>query len=247
MTIKRYIVMAALLMLKHQGQSQVIKGIGVYGAFLKSAHKYTNRDADRRLFTVSDYTTNPYFYNGTDYISKERMSWGAGVFLEFYRNSRYRWQTELEYANKGSNERELINPFLVQRSDNFSRNAFTYFQWNNYLKFYNRLGFAGNWYILAGVRLEYLFRKSVGANAMFNDKFRTFWFSGDIGAGTEFPLFKKINWFFEYHWNPDILNHKVESTVFRNRTLEARVGLVYRPRRRSIDDCNAPKYKGPAY
>jgi hypothetical protein len=245
--ISKFAIAFSFLFLGLSAESQILKGIGVYGALTQSMHSYKNRDADKRQFTTADFDANPNFYNTTNYISKERFSWGAGVFLEFARRSRYRWQTELEYANKGSKERDLVNPFLVQRSDNFATNAFTYFQWNNYLKFYNALGFASNWYILAGARIEYLFRRSVGANAQFNDAFRTLWFSGDIGAGTEFPLFKKINWFFEYHWNPDVLSHRVGSTSFRNRTFEARLGLVYRPKRRSIDDCNTPKYKGPAY
>ena len=56
-----------------------------------------------------------------------------------------------------------------------------------------------------------------------------------------------IGAFVEYHWNPDIIRHTHDNVKVRNRTFELRVGLVYRKKKRSIDDCNAPRYNGPAY
>ena len=109
------------------------------------------------------------------------------------------------------------------------------------------MGLMSHWYYMIGVRLEYLFRKSTPANSAYSGAFKTIWFTGDVGIGTEYPLFGKFNWFIEGHYNPDITNTRVASTLVRNRTFEARIGIIYRPRRRSIDDCNAPKYRGPAY
>jgi hypothetical protein len=100
---------------------------------------------------------------------------------------------------------------------------------------------------MPGIRLEYLFQKSVSAFKDYSGNMPTIFFSGNVGLGYEFPVFKKISAFVEYHWNPDILSHKKNNIQYRNRTFELRVGLIYRPRKRSIDDCNAPRYNGPAY
>lgn len=227
-------------------KAQIFKGVGVFGAFTSSRHTYVNKDADKRIFTDTDYVVNPTYYNAANYISAERLSWGAGVFLELSNRDGIRWQTEAAYINKGSKEKNLNNAFTGERSG-FQTNKYTYIQWNNYLKFFNPMGFASNWYLMPGVRLEYMFRSSTPANSEFSGAFKKIWFSGDVGLGFEFPLVKKISWFMEYHWNPDIWNPKKNSTSFRNRTFEARLGLVYRPKKRSIDDCNAPKYRGPAY
>lgn len=245
--IKKGILIGAIALTVIDANAQFFKGIGVYGALTQSRHKYINRDEGKRNFTSADYAANPDYYNTQSYISKERFSWGAGVFAEFSRNDSPRWQTEIAYTNKGSKERNLIDPFNGVRSGSFETNKYTFIQWNNYLKFFNSMGYAAHWYWMAGIRLEYMFRSSTPANAPYSSSWKKIWGSGDVGFGFEWPLYKKINWFNEYHWNQDIYNLKNGSTAFRNRTFEVRVGLVYRPKRRSIDDCNAPKYRGPAY
>ncbi len=247
MKIKRAYLFGVLAFCQMQMHSQFFKGIGVYGALTESRHRYINKDEDKRDFTPSDYTNNPNYYNTQSYVAKERFSWGAGVFAEFSTIDRVRWQTELAYTNKGSKERQLQDPFFGVRESGFGTNKFTYIQWNNYLKFFNKLGYMSNCYYMLGVRAEYAFRSSTPVNAPYSGAKPKIWFSGDAGIGFEFPLYKKINWFNEYHWNNDIWNPKKGSTVMRNRTFEIRVGLVYRPKKRSIDDCNAPKYNGPAY
>lgn len=223
------------------------KGFGVYGALTDSRMKYKNKDADQRQFTPIDYANNPYAYNTSDYIAKERQSWGAGIFAEFSTVEHLRWQTELSYTNKGSKEKNLIDPYTGTRTGGYATNKYTYIQWNNYLKFFNPLGFASSWYYMIGARLEYKFKSATPANSEFSGAYPIIWFSGDAALGFEFPLVKKISWFTELHYNPDVYNLKVHSTSYRNRTFELRVGLVYRPRKKSIDDCNAPKYRGPAY
>lgn len=230
-----------------QGYSKgIFKGVGVYGALTDSRHTYRNPDAGKRQFTAIDYAGNPNYYNTADYISKERQSWGAGAFVELSKSEKVRWQTELAYTNKGSKEKNLDNPFTQARSG-FQTNRYTYFQWNNYMKVFNPLGYLSNWYYMIGARLEYKFRSSTPANSEFAGAYKTIWASGDVGLGFEFPFIKKINWFTELHWNPDIYNLRVHGSVYRSRTFELRIGLVYRPKKKSIDDCNAPKYRGPAY
>lgn len=240
------LMVLAIVFCQLNSTAQILKGIGVYGALTTSRHTYVNKDAGKRDFTPIDFANNPNYYDTQNYISAERLSWGAGVFVELARGDRARWQTEASYTNKGSREKNLNNAFTGGR-DGVSANKYTYIQWNNYLKFFNPMGYASFWYWMPGVRLEYMFKSAVTANTTYSGAFKKIWFSGDVGVGFEFPFIKKINWFTEYHWNPDIWNPKKNSTAFRNRTFEGRIGLVYRPKQKSIDDCNAPKYRGPAY
>lgn len=217
------------------------KGVGIFGSVTSSKHSYNNLDTEKK---DTSYTYE-HFYPQS-HISKERLSWGAGIFLEISRREDIRWQTELEYINKGANEMGLVNIYTGERTGEYSANRLTYIQWNNYLKFYYPLG-AAHWYFMAGIRAEYLFKN---APTVFTDvvgDFPKIWFSGDLGVGYEMPLAKRLSVFVEYHWNPDIIHHKFLSTNIRARTHEARVGVVLRPRKKRIDDCNAPVYKGPAY
>jgi len=224
-------------------KAQFFKGFGIFGALTESAHYYKNLDTEIKNDT-------PYVFNRfypQSHISKEYFKWGAGIFAEFSTRDNLRWQTELEYANKGAKEMELVNPYTGDRTGSFGVNKYTYIQWNNYLKFYNPIGFDAHWYTLAGVRLEYLFRSSASVFTPVSGSFPKFWFSGDLALGYEFPLFKTIYGFAELHWNPDIIRHTHDNVKVRNRTFELRVGLVKRKKRRGVDDCTAPKYNGPAY
>lgn len=218
-----------------------LKGYGFFGSGTSSKHEYRNMDTDRK----NDSLYLPYFYPQT-HISKERLSWGVGAFLELGLD-KVRWQTELAYMNKGAKEMALVNPFTGERSGNYQTNKMTYIQWNNYLKFYNPIFSAAHWYWMAGLRLEYLFRQSTPVFSDFSGNFPKFWFSGDVALGYEFPLFRRLHAFSEFHWNPDLISRKQDNTKIRARTFELRVGIVIRQKKRSIDDCNAPRYKGPAY
>lgn len=239
--MKKIILVLFLISTLHSGAQSAYKGFGVFGALTQSAHYYKNLDAGQK-------DELPLVYNrfyAQNHISKEFFNWGAGVFLELGRQN-LRWQTELEYTHKGAREMELVNAYTGERTGTFARNKYTYVQWNNYLKFYNPIGYA-HWYIMPGIRLEYLLNSSTPVFSQFSGDFPKLWFSGDIGLGYEFHLFKKFSGFVEYHWNPDIIPHAHDNVRIRNRTFELRVGIVMRPRKRSIDDCNAPVYKGPAY
>lgn len=226
------------------GQSQkLFKGVGVFGALTVSKHEYKNLDTDKKDTSY----VYAHFYPQS-HVSKEFLNWGAGIFVELSRNENVRWQTELEYANKGAKEMGLVNIYTGDRTGTFSNNKLTYIQWNNYAKFYNPIFSQAHWYFMAGVRLEYLFRSAPTVYGDVIGSFPKFWFSGDLALGYEFPVAKKISVFTEAHWNPDVIPHKFNgNTNVRARTFEVRAGLVLRPRKRRIDDCNAPVYRGPAY
>lgn len=243
---KVFILFLALCL--QQANAQFFRGFGIFAAGNHSAHYYTNKNAgekDAEVDVANNFPYNAYYPNS--HISREYFSWGAGIFAELLNRDRIRWQTELEYTHKGAKEKELIDPFIGTRDGSFSLNKYTYFQWNNYLKFYNPIGLSSHWYLMPGIRLEYLFRKSVSAFTAYAGNMPVIFFSGNVALGYEFPITKTIYGFTEYHWNPDILSHKKDNVTYRNRTFELRVGLMYRPKKRNIDDCNAPKYHGPAY
>lgn len=226
-----------------KGFKKFYKGVGVFGALTISKHQYNNLDTDKK---DTNYVYK-HFYPQS-HISKEFFNWGAGIFLELGRRDNMRWQTELEYANKGAQEMGLVNIYTGERTGVYTKTKLTYIQWNNYLKFYNKIFYASYWYWMAGVRLEYLFKKSASVYTDVVNTFPKIWFSGDLGLGYEFPITEKIHFFTEGHWNPDIISHKYNgNTKVRARTFEIRAGLVLRPRKRKIDDCNAPVYRGPAY
>ena len=237
-----------LFLFLQKANAQFFRGCGVFLAGTESAHFYENKNEGQKDWTVDTPTNFPYnAYYPQSHISHEYFNWGAGIFAELLNRDNLRWQTELEYTHKGAKEKELTDPFIGTRSGGFSTNKYTYFQWNNYLKFYNPIGYSSHWYLMPGIRLEYLFKKSVSAYNDYSGSFPTIFFSGNVGLGYEFPILKKISGFVEYHWNPDILSHHKNNVAYRNRTFELRVGVMYRPRKKNIDDCNAPKYHGPAY
>ena len=239
--MKQSLILLLILSAGLSPAQSFLKGYGFFGSGTSSKHEYRNMDTDRK----NDSLYLPYFYPQT-HISKERLSWGAGAFLELGLD-KVRWQTELAYMNKGAKEMALVNPFTGERSGNYQPNKMTYIQWNNYLKFYNPIFSAAHWYWMAGLRLEYLFRQSTPVFSDFSGNFPKFWFSGDVALGYEFPLFRRLHAFSEFHWNPDLISRKQDNTKIRARTFELRVGIVIRQKKRSIDDCNAPRYKGPAY
>jgi hypothetical protein len=244
MMLKRALIFFLLTGFLTIRSQSFFKGVGIFGSVTSSKHEYRNADTDKKDTSF----VFEHYYPQT-HISKEFINWGAGIFVEFGLD-RLRWQTELEYINKGAQEMPFAPPgaqYSGDRTGSFSPNKLTYIEWNNYLKYYRPLFSSWHWYLMGGVRLEYLFRSAPTVFPEYSGAFPKFWFSGDLGAGLEFPLVKRISMFVEGHWNPDVISHRHGNTKIRNRTFELRVGLVLRPRKRRIDDCNAPVYKGPAY
>ena len=245
--LKKVLILFLLICLQ-KANAQFFRGVGIFGAVNHSAHYYQNTNDGQKDANIDTPTSFPFLaYYPQDHISREYFSWGAGVFVELLNRDNVRWQTELEYTHKGAKEREVIDPFIGTRAGGYSVNKYTYIQWNNYLKYFGPFGLSSRWYLMPGVKLDYLFKKSVSAFTAYSGSFPLIFFSGNVGLGYEFPILKKISCFVEYHWNPDVLSHRKDGVKYRNRTFELRVGLVYRPRKKSIDDCNAPRYNGPAY
>jgi hypothetical protein len=244
----RKLILFFLLTLILNTSAQFFRGVGIFGAFTHSAHRYVNKNESLKNPLTDDYTNlDPKVYYPSTHYSREYFSWGAGAFAEFLSHDQFRWQTEFEYTHKGAKEKEITDLLFGTRSGSFGVNKYTYIQWNNYLKYFGPFGLPYSFYLMPGVRLEYLFKQSTAVFNPYSSSFRKIWFSGNVGLGYEFPLFGKISMFTEYHWNPDILRTKKDNVYIRNRTYEFRVGLMYRPRKKNIDDCNAPRYHGPAY
>lgn len=236
------IILIFILTISYNLKSQkLFKGYGIYGALTISKHEYINTDTDKK-------DTNHIFkhFYPQSHISKEFINWGAGFFLELGREN-IRWQTELEYVNKGANEMKLINPYSGERSGSYSTNKLTYIQWNNYAKFYYPIFYDSHFYFMAGARLEYLFNVSASVYSEVVNNFPIFWFSGNLALGYEYPITKKISVFTETHWNPDLISHTNDNTNIRARTFEIRAGLVIRKKKKGLDDCNTPTYKGTGY
>jgi hypothetical protein len=246
--MKRIFVIIPVLLFAVNMQGQFFKGVGAFIAATESAHYYDNTEENKKDNDPANFAATYSYYYPQSHISHEYFNvLSFGLFAEMSNNERWRWQTEFEYTKKGAREKEVINAFTGERSGSFATNKYTYIQWNNYAKFYNPIFFASKYYILAGPKIEYLFKSSTPVFSSVSGAFPKFWFSGDVGLGYEFPLFKKWSAFVEYHYNPDLIKHRHNNIKVRNRTFELRVGIMYRPKRRSIDDCNAPRYKGPAY
>lgn len=242
------IILILTVLISLNTNAQFFRGIGIFGAFTHSAHRYQNKDEGLKDPNVDNYNNlNVKAYYPSSHYSHEYFSWGAGLFAEFGSHDNFRWQTEFEYTHKGAQEKEIIDLLFGTRAGSFGVNKYTYIQWNNYLKYFAPFGLSSRYYLMPGIRLEYLFQKSTAVFNPYSSNFQTFWFSGNLGLGYEFPLVKKINMFVEYHWNPDILRQHTDNVYIRNRTYEFRVGLIYRPRHRNIDDCNSPRYNGPGY
>ncbi len=225
---------------------QFFRGAGIFGAANESMHGYVNKNAGSKDFFNPVFT----YYYPPSHISREYFSWGAGIFAEFLPYDKLRWQTEIEYTHKGAKEKEVTNWFWGTRNGSFSPNTYTYIQWNNFLKYFFLSTYNGDFYWMAGVRLEYKLSQSISAFAPISSSFPTIWFSGDIGIGHEWAItwFRYFHPFIEGHWNPDIIYHSYTDNGYnvksRNRTFELRLGVIFRPKGRAIDDCNAPKYRG---
>jgi hypothetical protein len=240
-----FILLSPVLLKAQYGWS--LLGIGAFMSATESVHYYKNKDMGKREEFAANYLEHPEYYNPRDYIGRESFNvLSGGIFAEFGRGSGARWQTEAEWMKKSINSKDVANDITGEMTG-YQKRKYKYIQWNNYLKFYNPIGYLSAWYFMPGIRLEYLFSNGSGAYNKYDGNFAKIWFSGNVGAGYEFGITKKIFMFTEYHWIPEILSHRFDNVRVRNRTFELRVGLVYRPKRKSIDDCNAPKYKGPAY
>ena len=220
---------------------QFLQGVGIYLAETSSRDRYKNLNPTDLQSDPAFLHSKPPSHKGTEY-----QSWGVGIFLSMLNNEKWRWRTEIEYANKGSTENELLDPITdAQRK---SANSYKKIQWNNYLKRYIDLGLRFPTYALIGARIEYTLGASTPAYSYISGGFSKILVSGDAGLGIEFPLKKGFSLFVEEHYNPDAMFKYGANKVFvTGRTWETRIGLIYRWKRGigAYDiDCNAPRFRG---
>jgi hypothetical protein len=233
--LKKIILIVALVYISYNSNAQFFRGVGLFIGATESSHRYINKnDVDSFLYT--------HTYPAPSHRSAEYFSWSGGILGEFLKFDHFRWQTELEYCNKGAVERPLLDRWPTTRGSR-SVNKFSYIQWNNYAKFFLNEGYRGTPYIMLGARLEYNLNKKISAYSDVMSKVRKITVSPDVVLGYEFSVYSKFKPFVELHYNPDVLKTKVDPVKQWNRTFELRLGVIYRPRK-SIDDCNAPRYHG---
>ncbi len=220
---------------------QFLQGVGIFLAETSSRDRYKNLHPLSLQDDPTFLHAKPPSHKATEY-----HSWGVGIFLSMLNNEKWRWRTEIEYANKGFAENELLDPITdAQRKIS---NTYKRIQWNNYLKRYIDLGLRYPIYALIGARIEYGLGSSTPAYSYVSRSFTKLLVSSDAGLGIEFPLKRGFSLFVEEHYNPDVMFKYGRNKVFvTGRTWETRVGLIYRWKRGigAYDiDCNAPRFRG---
>jgi hypothetical protein len=164
---------------------------------------------------------------------------GGGIVADFFQSSS-KWRTEFEYSMLGSKESVITPEASVQKL----KNKLDYICWNNFLKVHYEL-YSGFPYLMAGARVQYLFRNSPQAYVPVMSSLSKFHFSWDVGAGFEFMAYGPARLFAEYHLFSDILAmYNKDNVKVRNLTHELRVGVMFRFQNRG-ESCNAPIYNDP--
>ncbi len=238
MITKKIIISSLITLCFLNSEAQFFRGIGAFVGVTQTAHKYKNTlDVDSFFFA--------HTIPAPSHASTEYFSWSAGILAEFLKYDHIRWQTELEYCNKGAVEHPLISPWPISRGGR-AVNKLSYIQWNNFVKIFLREGYRGFPYIMLGARIEYNLIRSAGAYGAVIGDLPKFNFSPDAAIGYEFSVYSKFKPFIEYHYNPDVITHHTDPVKFRSRTFELRVGVIWRPKK-DFDDCNAPRYYGSDY
>ena len=227
----------------NSANAQFLRGIGIFVGANSTAHRYRNLGSVRKDPLAPVFTD----YYPQNHYSHDYQSFAVGLFAEFLRYDHIRWQTELEYTNKGAIEKE-VDWYTGQRTGQVGANVYQYIQWNNYLKYMGTVSNRGQWYTMLGIKIEYKLAAATPIFTPISGTFPKIWWSGDAGIGYEFFTWKRLHPFVEFHYNPDLMYQppRAGSTV-RSRTFELRIGLIYRPAKSSIDDCNAPTYHGSYY
>ncbi len=246
--MKKVVFIFLLVLTGMEVSAQFFRGVGLFVAVNSSAHRYRNINpktinrGDPNFLTDAQ---NQYYPD--NHHTHDLQLWGVGLVGEFLRYDKLRWQTELEYTMKGAIDSEYL--WQIDAEAPAAPNVFTQIQWNNFLKYFLHEGRKGAQYVMAGIRLEYTMSRAISSYAILTAVRPTVWFSGDVGVGYEFFTWKKWHPFVEFHWNPDLVYQPspIPGASMRNRTYELRIGIMFRPLPKSIDDCNAPKFHGNYY
>lgn len=235
---KKISLIVTVIVLATQAKAQFFRGAGLFAGATMSSHRYVNpTPVDSFYFTH----TQP----APAHRSAEYFSWSVGVFAEFLKYSHVRWQTEIEYCNKGAIERPLLFPWPAVRGGP-TANSYVNIQWNNFAKIFMNEGYRGTPYLMLGGRLEYNLSRAITAYPAVAGLMPKFTATPDVGVGYEFSAYSPFKLFTEFHYNPDLIKVHTGPVVFWNRTFELRVGIIYRPQK-ALDDCNAPRYHGTNY
>jgi hypothetical protein len=236
--IKKIIICFALFHLTFQVNAQFFRGVGLFIGATTSSDKYKN-------LNPLDNNTYAHRFPAPSHRSGELVSFSVGILGEFLKYDHIRWQTELEYCTKGGIERPNIG--LTPDRTGATANTFGNIQWNNFAKIFGNEGYRGTPYLMLGARLEYNFARTITAYGVVSGAAPKINLTPDIGVGYEFASYSKWHLFTELHYNPDAIKIVTQNVVFWQRMWELRVGIIYRPKRKAIDDCNAPRYHGSNY
>lgn len=236
--IKKIIILVALIQFANQASAQFFRGVGIFVGVTESSHRYVN-------VHPKDCTFFAHTIPAPSHRSAEYFSWSVGILGEFLKYQNFRWQTEIEYCNKGAIERPLLFPWPAVRGGP-TPNTFANIQWNNFLKVFLTEGYRGTPYFMLGGRIEYNLRRSITAYPDVMAAVPKITVTPDVAIGYEFVTYSKFKPFVELHYNPDLIKTHVGTVAMWNRTFELRVGIIYRPMK-ALDDCNAPKFRGKNY
>lgn len=242
------LIIVLLILCGIEANAQFFRGVGLFVAGNSSMQRYRNLNPKTIQRGDPNFLTdaqNQYYPD--NHHSHDLQLWGVGLVGEFLRYDHLRWQTELEYTMKGGLDKEYF--WDIDAKGPAAPNVYSMMQWNNFLKYFLYEGDKGAPYVMVGGRLEFITSRSITSYAVISAVRPAVWVSGDVGVGYEWFMTKKWHPFIEFHWNPDVMYQPspIPGASMRNRTFELRIGIMYRPAPRSIDDCNAPKYHGNYY
>lgn len=246
--MKKLVIIFLLVISGVEASAQFFRGIGLFVAVNSTKHRYRNINPKTINRWDPNFLTDAQNqYYPENHHTRELQLWGVGLVGEFLRYDKLRWQTELEYTMKGAIDKEYI--WQTDQKAAPAPNVFTQIQWNNFVKYFLHQGRKGDPYIMGGIRLEYTMSRAITSYVIITAARPIVWFSGDVGVGYEWYISKKWHPFIEFHWNPDLAYQPspIPGASMRVRTLELRIGIMFRPLKKNIDDCNAPKYHGNYY
>lgn len=237
--IRKIVLCITVIHFAFQMNAQFFRGVGAFIGATSSSLRYKN-------LNPVDNSTFAHAIPASSHRSAEYPFFSVGILGEFLKYDHVRWQTEFEYATKGGIERPSIILGSGQRSGP-TPNIYQNIQWNNFLKFFGNEGYRGIPYLMLGARIEYNFSRAITAYGVVAGAVPPLNVTPDAGIGYEFYSRSKWHLFTEFHYNPDALKMVVSNVVFWQRMFELRLGVIYRPKRKAIDDCNAPRYRGSNY
>jgi hypothetical protein len=211
------------LIMTQLSYAQFFQGAGIFGGLTLSNQKYSFRNVEPNV----------------NYKSINRFRYSGGLLAEFVDHDIFRWQMNAAHVQKGMKD--------YSQTGNAAYNNYDHISFENYLKVrYELYHFVP--YLLVGPRVEYNIIKSIAVFQPYSSSISPWQFSLAGGVGAELVTFGKIKPFIEAYYNPYILPlYNKDKVSITGRTFELRVGIIYRPKKKAFDDCNAPRYNGPRY